>query len=293
MKFFSFKKVETFFSRILPPTLYKFIFFRYSMRKVLTNLLIPPIINQNNSLKSLRADGLYGVHNYYHDIKRELWDTDKTIKSREEQLRGIDPGQRIIPNLHKAESIFLLLIDLFTISKICRVLDFGGAAGHFYHMLKNITINNDNLEWHVIDLPKTIALGKKFVKENDNLYFYEKLPATDQRFDIIYTNAVLQYIENYKDIIRQLSKYGAEYMFFVRLPAYTNPEFFAAQVIGGNETPYIFMDIQDIIGILSECNYEIFFATSCTDYKEFIKDIPQHLRIPYDAILIFKRKCAP
>lgn len=278
--------------RLLPPTLYKIITFRFSFPKLLRDLLIPPCINKSNTLKRFRTTGLYGVFDSFSQVKNTLWDNAQVVESRINQLEALSHEKIVVSDLYKDNALLFTTINTLLRNGDCRVLDFGGASGHYYYHARQHATGNGTLSWNVVDLPDTIAVGKEYAERNNftNISFHGDLAdVPDGPVDIVYTNAVLQYIDNAYDFIGDLLDRQPEYAFYSRFPLHEKTSYITSQAIEGRETPYRVFNTDEFFEFHRDHGYDLLLCTSCSNYKNMNCDVPKQFAIPCDRIVIFQK----
>lgn len=119
----------------------------------------------------------------------KIWDKKSAIE------RTFQRVQKTLPEMESAKQLLKILKPIY--EKGDKVLDFGCAAGHFYHTLKRL---DKNIIYYGFDSTKRyIEFGKKFFKKNKNINFEIQsllLPKkkNSDRFDIAYCINVLHHL---------------------------------------------------------------------------------------------------
>lgn len=93
----------------------------------------------------------------------------------------------------------------------CRVLDFGGAMGGQYFMLRRLL---PRLSWTVVDLPATTAAATRGLACDDRLRF----TTTAEPADIIVASGVLQCCEDPYATLEMLAALKPKHLIVARLP---------------------------------------------------------------------------
>jgi len=172
-----------------------------------------------------------------------------------------------------------MLIKIFsTYKRELRVLDFGGGAGETFFALSPTVYNNlDKLLYYIIDNSKVLSIGKKFLEKIDQHKKVElfwipinsenlKLP---KPLDILQLGSVLQYVENWKEILNQLFSIESDYIILDDIFAGNIPQYVTLQIYFDKKIPFQFLNIKDLISyIQNNSQYDII---SISDYVPFIR----------------------
>jgi len=92
-----------------------------------------------------------------------------------------------------------------------RVMDFGGAMGKYYFILK---AKMPEVHWDVVELPITVQFARNL--EEERLHFHYSTSSVLNP-DLIVVSGALQYCESPTDILTELRRFGVP-IFLDRLP---------------------------------------------------------------------------
>lgn len=139
-----------------------------------------------------------------------------------------------------------------------RVLDFGGGIGPGFIQLTASLPDPRGVSYLVVDLEQTVAAARPVFAGDERISFATELPDAKERFDIVYANSVLQYVEDYRAMIERLAAYRAPYLLLGQL-AVGEFETFATQQVNvpGQILPYWFLGKAEVVDILSAAGYSL------------------------------------
>jgi putative methyltransferase (TIGR04325 family) len=190
-----------------------------------------------------------------------------------------------------------LMTNLVSSRQTCRLLDFGGGTGFIYFRMFPHLLNSANVQWHVVDCNEPLLeMGKEFARDHNgyHIQFHTHLLKTgENQFDIVYLNTVLQYIDEYEKVLRNLLAFNPRYVILTRLSAGDIKTFVTCQNLGGHKSPYIFVNFDELVQIFEDNGYKLVFKAPEAEESfahTYDRNIPSSLQIPYTMNVIFCRK---
>jgi putative methyltransferase (TIGR04325 family) len=101
---------------------------------------------------------------------------------------------------------------------IINVIDFGGACGAHYFLLKSVLMDSVKLKWHVVETPAMVNRAAEL--ETDELRFFGSI--TDaasgfDRVDMAFSSGTLQCVSNAKEALHELLKPRPQLVVLARL----------------------------------------------------------------------------
>jgi putative methyltransferase (TIGR04325 family) len=98
------------------------------------------------------------------------------------------------------------------------ILDIGGGFGdNFFHIEKALGSSSKRVKYVVVDNQVQCDLGSEFYRgKNKNITFKNQIPS--ENFDLIIIIGTLQYIENWKEFIREVITKSINSVFISRTP---------------------------------------------------------------------------
>jgi putative methyltransferase (TIGR04325 family) len=140
------------------------------------------------------------------------------------------------------------------------VLDFGGAVGSGYVQLLGSLPKNAAIQYHVVDLPKMCAAGHQLFAGDPRITFHTCLPSLDDALDIVYASSVLQYVDDYGGLLRQLGSAQATFILLGQLAAGDIPTFATKQMnLVEKILAYWFLNRDEVGDSLAEAGYELVY----------------------------------
>lgn len=136
----------------------------------------------------------------------------RTKKLKEDLDSGADTGRNI------TEALDLAAAALRDIGSGSRVLDFGGACGATYFVVKKILGRNHKLEWAVIETPTMCKYGKNL--ENGELRFFRDIreaKGSMSEIDFINVSGSLQYVDRPYGFLGDILGNNAKFILFSRM----------------------------------------------------------------------------
>lgn len=107
--------------------------------------------------------------------------------------------------------LYQILLDEGSLS-IC---DWGGSLGSTYYQHRDL-LENQKYIWTVVEQPHFVQFGKEYL-EDGHLHFAENLHEIAECNCILFSS-VLQYLNNYEEIISQACKKAPPYIILERTP---------------------------------------------------------------------------
>jgi putative methyltransferase (TIGR04325 family) len=98
-----------------------------------------------------------------------------------------------------------------------RVIDFGGACGAHYFLIK-LLLNTTKIKWYVVETPAMVQKARTL--ETDELYFYDSISKVKKdigKVDLFHSSGALQYVPDPAGTMREALEVGATYIFLNRL----------------------------------------------------------------------------
>jgi putative methyltransferase (TIGR04325 family) len=149
----------------------------------------------------------------------------------------------------------IVLALIASIKNPLSVIDYGGDIGIMYLQLKKIVSCKFKLNYHVVELPEIVKLGKELHSKDDSIHFHEEVPNL-AACDILHFGSSLQYLPDYLDVIKFCVKSNSpRYILFSDLMAGDIPTFVTTQNYYGKKVKTWFWSIDDFISSMKELSY--------------------------------------
>jgi putative methyltransferase (TIGR04325 family) len=177
---------------------------------------------------------------------------------------------------------FLAALNLDT----CKILDIGGGFGETYlHIKKSVPIE---IEYDIIELEKTVQVGRELYKNHRNLNFYTLDSYSSTKYDLVYFGSSLQYFEDWQATIRNALVSKPKYILISDTTVGDVPTFVCAQVNDSRVViPRWVFHIQDLDDLFSNLGYSRKVRTSnfypfhnFHNYEEKYRNI-EHTNLAY------------
>ena len=174
-----------------------------------------------------------------------------------------------------------------------RVLDFGGGLGFTYVPVVSGLVARDVLDYLIVDNEAVCEVGKQVFRQDSRIHFRSSLPDDLETFDIIHLGSSLQYIEDWRALIKQLGRYRSQYFLFSDLLAGDIPTYATAQNYYESKIACWFFNVQEIIDAMSAIDFRLLFKSTYVntyfgEKQECPQDnFPPEVRLGYPCCLLF------
>ena len=105
-------------------------------------------------------------------------------------------------------------------------------------------------------------MGNKLFKYNKRIKFLSELPKTVSGIDIIHVGSALQYVENWRKMLKEFVRLKPSYILFTDLQAGDIPTYVTVQNYYDSKIPVWFFNISDIIKEFDGFNYKLVFKST-------------------------------
>ncbi len=157
----------------------------------------------------------------------------------------------------------LLLATILERKANARVLDFGGGLGGGFVDCCRSLPNADRIEFRVVEMRETQARAKKIFSPEPRISFSHTLPPGDEKFDLVYVGSALQYIPEYKSLMRELAERAGHYLFLTNHFLSDCPTFATAQKnMGGKVLSAWILNHQEILDIAAAQGFRLIYRSA-------------------------------
>lgn len=241
-----------------------------------------------------------GIYSQYQDVPSngagfdsEEWisnirqSTANALESLSCQPNGIPYD---IPSYH---SLFSLTVELLRQHREqLRVLDFGGGMGMaFANLLRSLGEGPPKppIDYLVIDNDRSCREGARLFNQMRFVQFSSTLPENLGDVDIVLLSGVLQFVEDYKSILKRLAALNAPYWLFTFVPTGDIPTFASGQKnVPGSTIPVWFFNLGELLEIMRSLGYQLIFKAAL-ERKFDMGNFPPTHRLPQQCNLLFQR----
>ncbi len=101
--------------------------------------------------------------------------------------------------------------------KNINIIDFGGSFGSVYFQSKEFLNFTDNIKWNIVEQKSFVDEGRRCF-ENEKLKFFYKIEEAYNKnsLNILILSSVLQYLENFEDMVIEFVNMGFDYVIIDR-----------------------------------------------------------------------------
>jgi putative methyltransferase (TIGR04325 family) len=176
-----------------------------------------------------------------------------------------------------------------------RTLDLGGGLGAGYLVTAGIVgAKIAQVDYLIAEVDVICRIGRDLYAGRPGPKFTEGLPESGD-FDIVHACSVMQYIEDWRGMVRRLAGYGAAYLSFGDAFVGDFPTYVTLQNDYESRTRHWFFNAAEFIGEVQSCGYELVLRAPC-DVKILgaygalpMGHFPSELQIPHTANLLFMK----
>lgn len=179
----------------------------------------------------------------------------RTLNAAHECIAALNTG-RPIPSFHKQRSALLppVVAMMFESRNTLRILDFGGGLGIGCMTLsESIPQYSGAIEYTIVEIPEICEAGRELLSGRAVTYL-DSLPVQGE-FDLVHSASVLQYIEDWQNVLKSLCDYRAEYILFSDVFAGPIPTFVTVQHYYGSTIRHWFLNLEEVLRAFSNLGY--------------------------------------
>jgi putative methyltransferase (TIGR04325 family) len=207
-------------------------------------------------------------------------------------VMAIESGALIPENVAPYHALLASLVASFDISsnRPVRVLDFGGGMGIGFANVRRCTSSELDWDYVVVDNKESCARGRQLLKNFPSVTFTTKLPEESTAVDIAVLSSVLQFVENYEELLTNISRFRPTLWLFTFLPAGGIPTFVSAQRnVPGSILPAWFFNVGALTKKIEALGYRLVFK-SALDRVFDMSNFPSTHQLPRQCNLLFRRQ---
>lgn len=198
------------------------------------------------------------------------------------QQRDQANGLVVLRNEHN-----LLPIVAAALGDVKSILDFGGAGGlDFLGLLSSTDLDT---RYCVVETPATCAAAREFWQDDERISFRHDLPATGERFDLVYAWGALHYVADPISLTVSFTCHNPKAILIVHSPF--APEGFvrAQHSPPGTNFPQWVISLPQLETAMAEAGYHLAYrAAGETAYN--VDNFAGEYRVGSTATLLFVRR---
>jgi len=164
-------------------------------------------------------------------------------------------------NSSKEYPLFHVASMALNSSKLLKIIDFGGGPGKGFLSVSRGILDLKELDYKIIEIKEICDIGKKIFENEKNVEFLTDFPPV-QKVDIFHFGSCLQYIENWRELLKKSFKYEPNYLLFSDLLAGDIETFVTKQLMFESTIPYQFLNISEFIAFIEDNNFNLRFRTN-------------------------------
>jgi putative methyltransferase (TIGR04325 family) len=192
----------------------------------------------------------------------------------------------------KSRELLPIVVAMLGRSEPLRIVDFGGAIGFSYLLLKKRLSAKVALDYHVIDTPRICEAGKAFFSSASDIHFHEGDAFLDDFAPggLLNVASSLQYVEDWRGKLRALLRYRPAYALFTQLTAGEQRTYATLQrnLPGARLAHWLFSQAE-VIAAVEALGYELVYHGRCESRLNQMHHPPE-LRIGQYRNLLFAAK---
>ena len=155
------------------------------------------------------------------------------------------------------------------------VLDWGGALGHYYQIGRAV-LPNVKIEFHCKEVPGLAALGQKL---NPEIQWHVDDSCLGRSYDLVMMNGSLQYMRDWQETMRRVSRAANEFFFLTRVPVVEqSPSFPARQRIYGTEMIHMQFNQDELLQVAAQAGLQLFREVVVGD-RPYIHNAPEQCEL--------------
>lgn len=173
------------------------------------------------------------------------------------------------------------------------VLDVGGGPGNGYPTLR-AAMPCGAIEFHVVENEEVCNLGIEAFPATTELKFHTTIPKLPQ-IDILHLGSVIQYVDDWKSFLKQLTSLQSDYLLFSDAFAGNVPTFVTAQHFYGLRLPCRFLSIDELTTFVEGQGMQLVLDTEYDRTMLGKRDplpmeaLPEQYRLRYTHHMLFRR----
>lgn len=178
-----------------------------------------------------------------------------------------------------------------------RILDFGGGMASSYPLVMGAVPGSEAVEFHVLESRSICERGRAEFAGRTNLFFHTEMPPPGTHFDIAHAGRSMQYVDDWRGLLRAFAELNARYILLAGLLAGDIKPFVTTQNYYGCKIPVRFLNLDEVIRVMQDLGYRLVYK-SLHFSKRLDKEVgeplpmdnfPPHNRLEHPCQLLFRR----
>jgi putative methyltransferase (TIGR04325 family) len=228
----------------------------------------------------------------------EIW-RDRSLQAARDTLALVGSGQPLDYALRQRNALLpVLTASVLATQPRASILDFGGGLGTGFMVLADgIADAAAKIDYAVVEVDSICRAGNDLFAGKSGPKFLSELPAAGS-YDIVLAASVMQYIEDWQNVVARLAGYGARYLLFADMFVGSFPGFVTLQTYYGSLIRHWFFNDREFIDAVERHGYRLALR-STADAKILgaygplpMDNLPPDRRVPHASHLLFQRASA-
>lgn len=176
-----------------------------------------------------------------------------------------------------------------------RILDFGGGMASSYPLVMGAVPGSEAIEFHVLESHGICQRGQAEFAGCNNLFFHTEMPPAGMDFDIVHAGRSMQYVDDWRGLLRAFGEHNAQYIVLAGLLAGDIKPFVTTQNYYDCKIPVRFLNRDKVICFVESLGYQLIYKTlhfSKRLGKEGplpMENFPAENRLEHPCQLLFQR----
>ena len=105
-------------------------------------------------------------------------------------------------------------------SNTLKVIDFGGAAGNHYQVVRSVLGNSIKIDWRVVETKSMVKEALEQELQTEELKFYNSIAqaSNNEVFDLVFSSGAIHHVPNPYKCLQTLASINASYLILTKTP---------------------------------------------------------------------------
>ncbi len=231
-----------------------------------------------------------------------IW-CERSLQAARSEANKLSKGETLDYGLRQRNAILpVIAAMLLSRQPSIKILDFGGGLGTAFMVLaKALGENVARVDYRVVEVDSICSAGRELFAQRPGPTFEPGLPDAGD-FDIVTASSVLQYVEDWRGVVRRLAGYGAGYLVLGDIFIGDFASFVTMQNYYDSRIKHWFLNAAEFIGgeIERQGQHRSVLPPAVRDNSILgihgplpMSNFPVPLQIPYATHLLFSKAHGP
>jgi len=221
---------------------------------------------------------------------------ERSLRSARDAVAKLASGETLDYSLRQRNAIMPVVVAmLLSRQQRVSVLDFGGGLGTAFPVLAS-AVGGDigRVDYRIVEVESICSAGRELFAGGKGPRFEPELPGGGA-FDVVQAASSLQYIEDWRGVLRLLVGYRAQYLILGDLLIGGFPSYVTLQNYYESRIRSWFLNAKDFIGEVESHGYALALRSECdtrvlgVDGPLPMDNFPPHLRVARTSHLLFAK----